>query len=69
VLQKLVQEVLGGLFLALAILGVADTIRQYKLYSDGVDHGFWRVLLALGFTLLTAGFSIQSFWKARRIRR
>ena len=69
ILQKLMQEVLGALFLSLAVLGGADTIRQYQMYSDGVDYGLWRVLLALGFTLLTAGFGIQSFWKARKIRK
>jgi hypothetical protein len=69
VLHMLALEVLGAFFLALAILGAADTVRQYQMYSDGATAGVWRVILALSFTALTLGFGIQSFWKVRRIRK
>jgi len=67
--HTLTLEVLGAFFLALAFLGGADTVRQYQAYTADVDSGAWRVVLALAFTLLTLGFGIQSFWKARRIRK
>lgn len=65
----LVLEVLGAFFLALAILGGADTVRQYQMYASDAATGVWRVLLALSFTVLTLGFGLQSFWKVRRIRK
>jgi len=69
VLHVLTLEVLGAFFLALAILGGADTLRQYQMYANDAATGIWRVILALTFTLLTLGFGIQSFWKVRRIRK
>jgi len=69
ILHILTLEVLGAFFLALAILGGSDTVRQYQTYTSGSTSGTWRVVLALVFTLLTFFFGIQSFWKARRIRK
>jgi len=69
VLHVLTLEVLGAFFLALAILGGADTVRQYQMYTSDAQTGVWRVALALMFTLLTLAFGVQSFWKVRRIRK
>ena len=69
ILHTLTLEVFGAFFLALAILGGADTVRQYQMYASDSTTGLWRVILALAFTVLTLGFGIQSFWKVRRIRK
>ena len=68
ILHVLTLEVFGAFFIALAVLGGADTVRQYQMYADTAG-GIWRVILALAFTILTLGFGIQSFWKVRRIRK
>jgi glycerol uptake facilitator-like aquaporin len=68
VLHVLTLEVFGAFFLALAILGCADTVRQYQMYAN-TSTGIWRVILTLSFTVLTLGFGLQSFWKVRRIRK
>jgi hypothetical protein len=68
ILHTLTQEVLGALFIALAILFGAETVRQYQMFASGRAGTGW-VIVAFAFTVLMLGFGIQSFWKARRIRR
>lgn len=67
-LHTLMLEVLGTLFLALAVLFGAETVRQYQLYTNNGTGLLW-VILALLFTALMLGFGIQSFWKVRSIRK
>lgn len=69
-LHLLMLEVFGALFLALAVLFGAETVRQYQLYADsgGSDGLFW-VIMALLFTLMMLGFGIHNFWKARGVRK
>jgi len=68
-LHTLTLEVLGAFYLALAVLGGADSVRRYQAWSGDAPGGFASLILALTFTVLTLGLGIHSFWKARRLRR
>lgn len=64
----LMLQVLGALFLAFAVVLGAEALRQYKLYASEETSIAW-VLLSLVFTVLMLLFSIESFWKARSLRK
>jgi hypothetical protein len=70
--RTLWNEVIGFLFLCLAILFGSGAVRAYLAMGDGVkeDVGdLWR-LLGTGFlTLLMLYFGISSFLRARKISR
>jgi uncharacterized membrane protein len=69
VLHTFALEVIGGFFLALAIIGVTSVVQEYRRFVDDADVGLWRTLLALGFSLAMLVFGLQSFWKARKIQK
>lgn len=62
VLRQLWHEVIGFVFLVLAVWGASTTIREYRA------GGGSRLLFAAGFTLMTAYFGVTSFRNARRVR-
>ncbi len=61
-LRQLWHEVIGSLFLVLAFFGASAALREWRAGSGR------RVLLAVGFTLMMAYFSVTSFRSARKIR-
>lgn len=62
VLRQLWHEIVGFLFLVLALAGASTTFREWRAGSGG------RILLAAGFTLMMAYFGITSFRSARKVR-
>ena len=68
-LRTLVLEVIGGFFLALAVVGAVDGVQNYRRYVDGVDGALWRVILDGIFFVSMLGFGLHSFWRSRKIRR
>jgi hypothetical protein len=69
VLHTFALEVIGGFFLALALIGGTSVVQEYRRYAAGADGGFWRTALAVIFSLAMLAFGIHSFWKARKIQR
>lgn len=69
VMHTLVLEVLGGFFLALAILGITSVVQEYQRYSTESEEGSLALVLSLIFTVSMLAFGIHSFWKARKIRK
>ena len=69
VMHTLVLEVLGGFFLALAILGITSVIQEYQRYAAEPEDGSWALALSAIFTVSMLGFGIHSFWKARKIQK
>ena len=69
VMHTLVLEVLGGFFLALAILGITSVVQEYQRYSTEPEEGSLALVLSLIFTGSMLAFGIHSFWKARKIRK
>ena len=66
ILRLLWLEVTGGIFLALAALGIFSAIREWRLLQDG--GSLLRFSTTILFIAMMAGFGIYSFWKARRFR-
>ena len=64
-LRALWLEVTGFLFLALAVVGGAATLQQYRNFSAGGGSRA-KVLMALVFTLMFAYFGVSSFWRSKR---
>ncbi len=70
--RKLWLEMMGGLFLALALMFTLNTIAEFRKTTDPMTA--WD--LRTGFTVFGSGFfsilmlsfSLQSFWKARKMR-
>jgi len=58
-------EVVGLLFLSLAVVGGAAAVRQYHRYSAG-SSGAGKVVLATAFALVFAYFGVSSFWKSQK---
>jgi hypothetical protein len=67
VLGQLGLEITGFVFLALAGIGGAAVVREYKLYQAG-RAASGRVLLAVCFTVAFAWFGASSFWRVRKRR-
>ena len=61
--RTLWNEVIGFLFLCLAVILGFNTVRSY------LAHDAFRVFLAGPMTLIMAWFSISSFLRARKISR
>jgi cytochrome c oxidase subunit IV len=61
--HSLWHEVLGFIFLAVAALGISYVVRKFATL------GFGRLALIIPFIVVTAGYGISSFRKARRISR
>ena len=60
---KLFHETTGALFVVLASLGAASAWREWQRGSAE-----WLIGLAVGFTVVMAGFAVASFRSARRVR-
>ena len=69
VMHTLALEVLGGFFLALAVLGIASIVQEYQRYSTDTEGGVLALVLSLIFTVSMLAFGIHSFWKARKIQK
>jgi hypothetical protein len=67
VLGHLWLEITGFVFLALAGIGGAAVVREYRLYQAG-QAASGRVLLAVCFTVVFAWFGASSFWRVRKRR-
>jgi hypothetical protein len=59
---------IGGVFLALAFVFGWYAVEEYWKASASEDGGIYMLLSAVGLSLLTLGFGIHSFWKARKLR-
>lgn len=61
--RQVFHETTGTLFLLLALSGAASALRNWQ-------HGppLWPMWMALGYTLMMAGFGISSLRMARRVR-
>jgi hypothetical protein len=65
VLHALWLEVTGFLFLVIAVIGGAATVREYHRYIAGTTT-WGKVALAAAFTLLFLYFGVNSFWRTRK---
>ncbi|MBV9508431.1 MAG: hypothetical protein JO323_25865 [Acidobacteriia bacterium] len=62
-IHSLWNEVIGFLFICLAVIGGFQAVRHYRA-SDS-----WGTMIAIPFTLLMLWFGVDSFRRARRISR
>jgi hypothetical protein len=67
-LRVLWNEIIGFVFLVLAMWAVPSAIRNVREY-EGDAGSFFRIVLSLSFAGLMAYFGIASFLRARRISR
>ena len=65
VLHALWLEVMGFLFLVMAVIGGGATYREYRHYTAGTTT-LSRVVVAAAFTVLFGYFGVESFLRARR---
>ena len=57
-------QVIGFVFLVLAVLPVPSAIRSF-----GKEGSVGRLVLTIPFVVLMAWFGISSFWRARKISK
>ena len=67
-IRKLVLEVLAAFFVALAILGIASLVDEYRKYTRAPDIGIWRLAMSIVFASVMLISALHTFWKARKIR-
>ena len=67
-MRVLWNEVIGFLFLAIAVIATPSAYRHVRNF-DGEPQSLFRLLLTCFFALLMLGFGIASFLRARRISR
>ncbi len=67
-LRVLWNEVIGFLFLSIAVISGFSWFRTWRAYGGTSDEVLKLVLTGL-FTAVFAFFGLSSFWKARRISR
>ena len=67
-LRSLWNEVIGFVFLCLAVLPLPRAFRQWRQFNE-TGEGLSRMALYLCFIILMGGFGIQSFLRARKISR
>ncbi len=67
-LRVLWNEVIGFMFLVLAVMFASSGFKLVREYDGGAES-IAKLVAAGAFVLLLAGFGIQSFLKARRISR
>jgi hypothetical protein len=67
-LRVLWNEIIGFVFLALAVWAVPSTLRAIREFQ-GDAESFFRILLAGLFAVLMIWFGVGSFLRARRISR
>ena len=61
-------EIVGSLFLAIAVMFGSYAAQEYRRYLNGRQSGPWMLLCAAGLSLLTLLFGVRSFWRARKLR-
>jgi hypothetical protein len=70
--RKLWLEMMGGLFLALGVMFTLSTISTYRKTGQLIKHWDFRTEFTIFgsavFSFLMLAFSLQCFWKARKIR-
>lgn len=64
-LHALWLEVMGFLFLVMALIGGGATVREYHRYTARTTS-LGKVTIAAAFTLLFVYFGVESFWRARK---
>ncbi|MBK9168911.1 MAG: hypothetical protein IPM24_15770 [Bryobacterales bacterium] len=67
-LRILWNEIIGFLFIALAVMAVPQGIRTAREY-DGDVESIFKVLLIAVFVLIMGGYGISSFRRARKASR
>lgn len=67
-LRVLWNEVIGFVFLALAVWAIPSTLRAVREF-EGNAESFFRIVLAGLFCVLMIGFGVASFRRARKISR
>ncbi len=69
-LRVLWNEIIGFVFLALAVWAVPSSIRAYREFAEkGDSESLFRVVLAGLFAFIMVWFGLGSFRRARRISR
>ena len=66
-MHQLWLEVIGALFLALAVVFGVSAVQEYRKLSNPEGAGTWVVIAAVVLSLLTFVFGLHSFWKARKL--
>jgi hypothetical protein len=70
--RKLWLEMMGALFLALAVMFTLNTLAAYRRTPDFLGAWDWQtgfsIIGSAFFSILMLAFSLQSFWKARKMR-
>jgi hypothetical protein len=70
--RKMWLEMMGGLFLGIAIMFVLKMIETYRRTTGSIHTWDWQTKFTVFglafFSVLWFGFSLQSFWKARKMR-
>jgi len=66
-LHQLWLEVTGAFLLVFSVILGSYVVNQYRKVPEGMDS-MWVVGAAAGLSVLTLGFGIHSFWKARKLR-
>ncbi|MBM3783381.1 MAG: hypothetical protein FJW30_03425 [Acidobacteria bacterium] len=67
-LRILWNEMIGFIFLCVAVIGIPKTFQAYRDFNGDPDKLF-RLLLTVLFTGTMLGFGLSSFWRARKISR
>jgi hypothetical protein len=69
--RKLWLEMMGALFLALAVMFALNMISEYRRTLEPVANWDWRTSFSVFgsgvFSLVTLLFGLQSFWKSRKL--
>lgn len=69
-LRVLWNEIIGFVFLALAVWAVPSSVRAYREFAENGDtDSLFRVVLAAVFAVLMLWFGVTSFLRARKIGR
>jgi hypothetical protein len=66
-IHQLWLEVTGAFQLIFAVAFGYYAIKQYRNFPETTDS-LWGAVAAAGLSILTLGFGIHSFWKARKLR-
>lgn len=64
-LRRLFLEVIGTLFLALALFGITGAVQAY---TSPKTEGSWPLISSILLAIIGLGFGIHSFWKSRKAR-
>ena len=67
-LRRFFLEVLALFFVALAVIGIASIVDEYRRYSSAPDAGILRLSLSALFAFITLISVLHSFWRARKLR-